>query len=513
MFFYTTKKIFQIQLCLAIVTFSSLFGQIKSDSCILSLELIDSQSNQSLPGLIRVVDSQNKPIIIKELIGQWNGWYALPEKSEIQLPCDKLIIEAVSGLETEQSSVTISLTGKSKESIKLPLQRFYNARAKGFYSGNTHLHLNKLTPEESDRYLLSIPKTNGLDIVFVSYLERAGIDSQYVSNKYTTPDLEILSKQGVLFGKGEEHRHNFGPYDEGYGHVMFLNIKKLLRPVSLGPGLMKSVSDGIPLQKGIDKARNDGATIIWCHNQFGFEDIPNWISGRLDAQNIFDGGSTGTYEDTFYKYLNIGIRTPFSAGTDWFIYDFSRVYVKLDSLLTIKSWLDALRSGKSFITNGPFLDFHVEEKNSGEVVRLNHPKKLNVTGRGIGRVDFKRLELIHNGKVIHSVSSSPDGNHFVTDMNFDFTIQEPGWLALCIPDSDMKSELGKPLFAHTSPVYIEFAGKNIFKPEVVKELIEEIKEDVKMIEKKAIFFNERERENVLQIYRDAITNLQSRLKD
>ncbi|MCL5018939.1 MAG: CehA/McbA family metallohydrolase [Patescibacteria group bacterium] len=396
MFISIAKKTIQISLYFTIMGLSFLFGQEQLRKCNLTLELIDSESNKSIPGLIQVVDSQNKPILIKELIDQSNRWYALPEKSEIIFPRERVVIKAISGLETEQTSLNLDLTGKTINTIKLPLKRFYNARTKDFYSGNTHLHLNKFTPEESDRYLVTVPKSNGLDIVFVSYLERAGIDSQYVSNKYTTPDLEILSKQGVLFGNGEEHRHNFGPYDEGYGHVMFLNIKKLLRPVSLGPGLMKSVSDGIPLQRGIDQARKDGATIVWCHNQFGFEDIPNWISGRLDAQNIFDGGSTGTYEDTFYKYLNIGIRTPFSAGTDWFIYDFSRVYVKLDSLLTIKSWLGALRSGKSFITNGPFLEFQIGESNIGDTIKLESARKLNIIGHGTGRLDFIGLELIHN---------------------------------------------------------------------------------------------------------------------
>ncbi|MCL5018940.1 MAG: hypothetical protein M1426_00460, partial [Patescibacteria group bacterium] len=71
----------------------------------------------------------------------------------------------------------------------------------------------------------------------------------------------------------------------------------------------------------------------------------------------------------------------------------------------------------------------------------------------------------------------------------------------------------KPRVAHTSPVYIEFAGKNIFKPEAVKELIEEINEDIKIIERKAIFINTNEEEAVLKIYKEAITALLSSLKD
>ena len=96
--------------------------------------------------------------------------------------------------------------------------------------------------------------------------------------------------------------------------------------------------------------------MIWCHNTFGHEDIPNWVAGLLHAQNIFDGGDHGSYEDTFYRYLNVGMKVPFSTGTDWFIYDFSRVYVPLAGELTTKRWLAELAAGRSYITNGPLLE-------------------------------------------------------------------------------------------------------------------------------------------------------------
>ena len=47
--------------------------------------------------------------------------------------------------------------------------------------------------------------------------------------------------------------------------------------------------------------------MIWAHNLFGFEDIPNWITGRVHANNIFDGSAAGSYKDTYYRYLNVGL--------------------------------------------------------------------------------------------------------------------------------------------------------------------------------------------------------------
>jgi len=42
-----------------------------------------------------------------------------------------------------------------------------------------------------------------------------------------------------------------------------------------------SSRDWPPLQRGIRESRREGATVIWCHNARGLEDVPNWINGRL----------------------------------------------------------------------------------------------------------------------------------------------------------------------------------------------------------------------------------------
>jgi hypothetical protein len=86
---------------------------------------------------------------------------------------------------------------------------------------------------------------------------------------------------------------------------MFLHTKKLIEPVSIGPGIMGQGTDWPSIRHGIDLARGDGATVVWCHNTFGYEDVPDWLAGVIDAYNIFDGGSRGDYEDSFYRFMNI----------------------------------------------------------------------------------------------------------------------------------------------------------------------------------------------------------------
>ena len=194
---------------------------------------------------------------------------------------------------------------------------------------------------------------------------------------------------------------------------MLLNILKLIEPVSIGPGIMKEGTDGIPLQRGIRTARQDGATVIWCHNTFGHEDIPNWVTGLVHAQNIFDGGDHGTYEDTFYRYLNVGMKVPFSTGTDWFIYDFSRVYVPIAGELTSKKWLAELAAGKSYITNGVSLGIHGQwQADRRDDCRRRWRRAADRRQRAIGRNDFRQIELIHNGGVVHSVAGESQWRPF-----------------------------------------------------------------------------------------------------
>src|SRR5262249_6023758 len=159
---------------------------------------------------------------------------------------------------------------------------------------------------------------------------------------------------------------------------MFLGIKDLVRPVSLGPGITGGGNDDRPLRPGIDAAKKQGGTIIWCHNGFGTEDVVSALAGRLDALNVFDGSRRGSFEDNYYRYPNIGLRLPISTGTDWFLYDFARVYAKVPGPLTVAGWLDALRKGRSQATNGPLLSLQVDGRQIGDTLRLDGPKTVHV---------------------------------------------------------------------------------------------------------------------------------------
>src|SRR5262249_38933074 len=151
-----------------------------------------------------------------------------------------------------------------------------------------------------------------------------------------------------------------------------------VKPVSLGSGITGGGDDDRALRPGIEEARRQGGTVLWCHNTSGFEGVPNALAGRIDALNVFDGSRTGTYEESYYRYLNIGMRLPISTGTDWFLYDFSRVYAKVPGRLTVANWLEAVKAGRCLVTNGPLLTLTVDGKEAGDVLSLEQPRAVRV---------------------------------------------------------------------------------------------------------------------------------------
>ena len=103
---------------------------------------------------------------------------------------------------------------------------------------------------------------------------------------------------------------------------------------------------------------------------------------------------------------------------------------------------------------------------------------------------------------------------------------EPGWIAVRIP-TDIPSpensagtsrvankvggvdEFGMPLFAHTSPIYIEVDGHRIFQTKVANGLIAEMEDSMKTIVKQGAFANNDERESVLTVYRTGISRVRN----
>jgi len=480
------------------------------------LRLLDAASGRGIAGIVRVFPKdEDKPLTLPNLFDRLKGlersavvagWHVVPaEGAETTLPRAALRLEAVAGLETALVRQDIDLVKQASEEVTVKLPFLFRPEKNGLAAGNTHLHLRKLAKEEADDYLRQVSVADGLKVLFFSYLERAKDDQEYITNRYAIGDPKLTAK-GVLFNNGEEHRHNFDAYGQGYGHVMLLNIKELVRPVSLGPGITGGGFDDRPLAPGIDDARKQGGTIIWCHNTSGYEGLPRALAGKLDALNVFDGSRTGNFEDRYYRLLNIGLRLPISTGTDWFMYDFARVYAKAAEPLTVARWLDAVKVGRCVATNGPLLTLTVDGREPGGAIGLDAPRSVKIEASAVGRHDFQQLQLVRNGKVIKAQRADTKEGAYRAQVTHEVRIDEPSWFAVRI-DATSRNELDQKLFAHTAPVYVDLDGKRVFDVESARALLKQLEEAKTDIRAKGRFSSDDARDRVLDIYEQTTKEL------
>lgn len=484
------------------------------------LRLLDERTNRGIAGMVRVFrEGSDKPLLLSGLPDRLRGldqqasslgWFVVPAQGgETTFPRAELRLEAVSGLETALVQQKVDLSkGGSEVVVKLPF--LFRPEERDLVAGNTHLHLRNLTREEADDYLRQLPVADGLKVLFISYLERDKDDRHYITNRYPTGSLSGFETTGMLLNNGEEHRHNFEAYGQGYGHVMFLNIDRLVKPVSLGPGITGGGNDDQPLRDGMDEAHRQGGIVLWCHNTSGYEAGPAALAGRFDALNIYDGSRSGTYEERYYLLLNIGLRLPISTGTDWFLYDFSRVYSRVAERLTIKNWLDSLKAGRCVATNGPLLTLSVDGRAVGDQLHLDQPRTVRIEATGLGRRDFERLQLVQNGKVIQTQSSEKMNGGYSARLVREVRIDEPAWFAVRI-DSQMKNELDRRLYAHSSPVYVDLAGKRVFDVESARTLQRQMEEARDAIRSRGRFSTRAARDRVLVLYSQAEKDLVERI--
>lgn len=492
-----------------------------NDAVAVRFRLEDAETGQAISGIVRAFRAAaDKPLKLPGLYDRLRGlnatpisagWSVVPAAGgETTLPRGKVRIEAVSGLETALAVQELDLGQNPPTEVTLKLKPLFRPERSDLVAGNTHLHLMNLSADDSDEYLRRIPPADRLKVLFISYLERFKEDVTYITNRHPVGDLKQFDATGVLVNNGEEHRHNFGSHGEGYGHVMFLNINRLVKPVSLGSGITGGGYDDRPLRPGIEDARGQGGTVLWCHNTNGFEGVPNTLAGRIDALNVFDGNRSGAYEDSYYRYLNSGLRLPISTGTDWFIYDFSRVYAKVPGRLTIPKWLDAVKAGRCQATNGPLLTLTVDGKEIGDVLNLDRPRPVRVEVSATGRHDFQKLQLVQNGRVIQSEPGTMKDGVYTARLVREVRLDAPAWYAARI-DSTAKNELDKVLFAHTSPVYVDFAGKGVFDVDAARLLLRRVEECRASIRSRGKFGEDAARDKILATYDDTTKELAKRI--
>jgi hypothetical protein len=189
----------------------------------------------------------------------------------------------------------------------------------------------------------------------------------------------------------------------------------------------------------------------------------------------------------WYHTLNVGFRTRIAGETDFpCIYDervgLGRSYTKIDGGLSYSGWLQALKAGRSYVSDGKshLMDFQVNGTSVGagsSEVQLSDPTKIHATVKvaayldplpneaiqkqrydekpywdieraRIGDTREVPVELIVNGQPAARRNIAADGQ--VHDVAFDAQIDRSSWVAVRILPA-----------AHTNPIFAMVGGKPV----------------------------------------------------
>ncbi|MXX78741.1 MAG: hypothetical protein F4Z33_07205 [Gemmatimonadales bacterium] len=182
------------------------------------------------------------------------------------------------------------------------------------------------------------------------------------------------------------------------------------------------------------------------------------------------------FDDIWFSFLNLGFNVRPIAGADYPYFGptlpgVERTYVKLDGPFAPNEWYKAYRSGHTYVSNGPFLEFRVNGREMGSELRVARGQSLEIVTEASLNPDIdrlNRLELVVHGEVVATATpASADGDRLrlATEIEADESL----WVAVrAFGDRDGERDM---TVAHSAPVFVVVEDDPWWKLEAVPELV------------------------------------------
>jgi TolB protein len=395
--------------------------------------------------------------------------------AELTLPAGHAEIEVMKGFEYrfERRTVTITAGHKSTLTVHLqPLDLPKDARSQ-WVSGDVHVHMNyggayRNTP----RHLVTQAAAENLQVVedLVVNKEQRIPDIAYFSTK-TDP----ASTATNLLLHGQEFHTSY------WGHLGLLNLTQNFLLPSYAAYTNTAAASLFPANAMVaDMAHAQHGVVGYVHP---YDSVPepakdasvshelpvDLALGKVDYIEVTGFAEHKSTAAVWYRLLNCGLRLPTAAGTDAMAnfaslrgpVGLNRVYVKVPAgPLNIGPWLDSLKHGRTFATNGPLLGFSLGGKQLGDEVALPAGEnKVKFTAWLRSFVPVDHLQVICNGAVMRDLKLY--GDRETADVDDTIPLSRSGWCMLRAWSEKAEHPiLDMYPYATTSPVYVKVAGSN-----------------------------------------------------
>lgn len=437
------------------------------------------------------------------------GHFYCDGSAELTIPPGTYRLVAWRGPEYKVAEQEFLFKAGRTEEVTLALERWTHQAKNGWYSGELHIHANYgygswfNTPETMRQQCV------GEDLNVSNFMV-ANSDADVVYDRpFFRGGPDPLSTPEYILYWNQEFRSTL------WGHMTLVNLEQLVEPIFTGfkgttnPWDSPSnadIADRTHWQKGVVNYTHVSQGEDWTKTPYAAKSIPIDVAlSKIDTLDI--NNSWAASVPLWYRLLNCGFRVPATAGTDVFLNRIDsrlpggdRVYVQAEGGLSYRGWIDGLKAGRSFVTNGPMLTFTVNGKGPGTVLTTLEKPRLRVKATARSLYPLTKAELVHNGKAIATAQLADD--RLTATIDQEVTLERGGWLAFRADGRGTNDTALPTLNAHTNPVYIEAGG-------VVTRSAEEAAAFLKWIDQFEILLRARNRFPTEKLRNQALAQLEA----
>ena len=344
-------------------------------------------------------------------------------------------------------------------------------------------------------------------------------DNRILDYQYFTGEVHPLTDENRVLYFNEEYRPPF------YGHISLINLTEhLISPFTTGyegtaiESLYPSNTDMFRL------AREQDALGAYVHPFWGDGDpldtnlgnakaLPVDVAlGTVDYHELVSGAGWAAY-DVWHQVLNNGFKLPAVGGEDAIsglhntaIMGQMRAYAYMPDGLTWDNWIQAIRQGALFVTNGPLVTMKIDGQQIGETVELPaEGGEVLVEGDIYSMTPLDRIELMVNGNAISIEglnNEASTGFHYSFERNVSVT--QSSWITLQAAHSTTIHPIDD-IFpqATTNPIWVTVGGRPVRSAESAEYFIRWIDKLSEMASEHPGWRSEREKDHVLSQFREA----------
>jgi hypothetical protein len=392
--------------------------------------------------------------------------------AELMVPAGRIHVEVWRGPEYRVFRADVRVPTGRRITQRIVLERLDNLPARGWWSGDVHVHMNY-----GGAY-----RNTPAHLAFQARAEDLHVVENLIVNKeqripdiaYFRTDADPVSTPTFLLRHAQEFHTSV------WGHIGLLGLgSHYLLPEYAGYPNTAAASLALTNAVVADLAHAQDALVGYVHP---FDTRPDPADttaplvyelpvdvalGKVDYLEVMGYSDHLITSEIWYRLLNCGFRVPAAAGTDAFPNFASlrgppglvRVFVQSGAKLDHGRWLAGLRAGRTFVTNAPLLEFSLAGHAIGDEISIPAAvHQLKAVVRLRSNVPVDHLEIIGNGKVAATIPLRHDG--MAAQDTVSIPVTGSGWYVLrAYSDRAKTPVLDLYPFASTSPIYVRVGDK------------------------------------------------------